>query len=283
MQSLPDDPVELEKIIAELEAKNAYLEEQFRLAMQRAYGAKAESHPAQGDLFNEAELVVAQEEDTPTEQISYERKKPVRKPLPAELPREVVVHDIADEDKACDCCGGDLHQMGEDKSEQLEYIPAKVKVIEHVRPKYSCRHCEQVGTEVSIKQAPVPASSIPKSFATPSLLAQIMSHKFHYGLPLYRQESIFKQHGIELSYKTMSSWVLRCADLLKPVYDRLHAELLKQSVIQADETPIKVIDEDKAKCYMWVYCTGSDSPQGNSSLPNIVYCSTIKRVGLAPV
>ena len=273
IESLPDDPAALKRLLlAERQTAKeriAYLEEQFRLAMQRAYGSKTEGHPAQGDLFNEAESV-AEQGDTSTEQISYERKKPTRKPLPAELPRERVVHDIADEDKVCDCCGGDLHQMGEDKSEQLEYIPAKVKVIEHVRPKYSCRHCEQTGTEVNIKQAPVPASPIPKSFATPSLLAQVISHKFHYGLPLYRQETVFKQHGIELSYKTMSSWVLRCADLLKPVYERLQAELLQQSAIQADETPIKVIDEDKAKCYMWVYCTGSDSPKTNSLLPNIV-------------
>jgi transposase len=273
MQSLPDDPVELKKIIAELTAKNAYLEEQFRLAMQRAYGSKAESHPAQGELFNEAESLDEQEVaevEEDKQHISYSRKKPVRQSLPEGLPRERVVHDISDEDKVCDCCGGDLHPMGENISEQLEYIPAKVKVIEHVRPKYSCRHCEQTGTEVNIKQAPVPATPIPKSFATPSLLAQIISHKFHYALPLYRQESIFKQHGIELSYKTMSSWVLRCAELLKPVYEKLHSELLKQGVIQADETPIKVINADKAKCYMWLYCTGSDSPQPNSDIPNIV-------------
>jgi transposase len=161
--------------------------------------------------------------------------------------------------------------MGEDKSEQLEFIPAQIKVIEHVRPKYSCRHCEQHATNVTIKQAPVPASPIPKSFATTSLLSQIITSKYQYGLPLYRQESLFKEYGIPLSRQTMSSWLLKCADLLKPLYDKLHQILLLQSVIQADETTLKVIESDKTKCYMWLYCTGTDSPDSNhTDIPNIV-------------
>jgi transposase len=76
--------------------------------------------------------------------------------------------------------------MGEDKSEKLEFIPAQVKVIEHIRPKYSCRHCEQHSNMVEIKQAPVPSSLIPKSFATASLISQIITSKYQYGLPLYR-------------------------------------------------------------------------------------------------
>ena len=84
--------------------------------------------------------------------------------------------------------------MGEDKNEQLKFIPASIQVIEHIRPKYSCRHCEQQGTEVTIKIAPVPVAPIPKSIATASLLAQIITSKYQYALPLYRQESLFKQN-----------------------------------------------------------------------------------------
>lgn len=130
------------------------------------------------------------------ETIEYTRNKPKRKPLPKDLPREVVVHDIADEDKVCDSCQGELHKIGEDKSEKLEFIPAQVKVIEHVRPKYSCKACEQDGTCNQVKQAPVPSSVIPKGYATPSLLSQIITSKYQYGLPLYRQETMFKQYGI---------------------------------------------------------------------------------------
>jgi transposase len=275
IDSLPDDPVLLKKLLTELSQEHAFLEERFRLAQHKQFGKSSEAYPGQGELFNEAEeLAVASEleqTDLEKESITYERKKPVRKPLPKDLPRQVVIHDIAEEDKSCDDCGHELHQMGEDKSEKLQFIPAQVKVIEHVRPKYSCRHCEQHATKVNIKQAPVPASPIPKSFATASLVSQIITSKYQYGLPLYRQESLFKEYGIDLSRQTMSGWLLKIADLLKILYDKLRQILLKQSVIQADETTLKVIESEKSKCYMWLYCTGTDSPENNrSDTPNIV-------------
>jgi transposase len=181
----------------------------------------------------------------------------------------VVVHDLADEDKICDCCGGELHKIGEARHEKLEFIPAQIKVIENVRPKYSCRSCEKNETKVQIKIAPVPLSPIPKSIATPSLLAQIITSKFQYSLRLYRQETLFKQHGISLNRKTMAEWMNRSATLFKPIIDRWHELILQQPVIQADETTVNVLSEDKAKCYMWLYCTGLDSP-GESRIPNIV-------------
>jgi transposase len=262
---------EKDALIARQQARLSFLEEQFRIAQQKQFGASSEGHPGQGELFNEAEEICAEQVEPEQEDISYKRNKPKRKPLPADLPREVVVHDLADEDKVCDCCQGELHKIGEDKSEKLEFIPAQVKVIEHVRPKYACRACEKDGTHNHIKQAPVAPSVIPKGYATPSLLSQIITSKYQYGLPLYRQESMFKQYGIELSRKTMADWMLKCADLLQPLYERLHELILKQPVIAADETTLKVVSEDKAKCYMWVYCTGTDSPQHNQTdIPNIV-------------
>jgi len=275
IESLPDDPILLKKLLLEMRQKYAYLEEKFRLAQHKQFGKSTEGYPGQGELFNELEQLADKPETGPAdaekEFITYERKKPTRKPLPKDLPRDIIIHDLDDEDKSCDDCGHELHRMGEDKSEQLEFIPAQIKVIEHVRPKYSCRHCEQHATKVTIKQAPVPASPIPKSFATASLLSQIITSKYQYGLPLYRQENLFKEYGIPLSRQTMSSWLLKCADLLKPLYDKLHQILLQQRVIQADETTLNVIESDKAKCYMWLYCTGTDSPKSNhTDIPNIV-------------
>jgi len=147
--------LELEKQVNRLESRNQFLEEQFRLAQQKQFGASSEGHPGQGELFNEAEELVA-EAPVEQEEISYTRKKPKRKPLPKDLPREVIIHDIAQEDKVCACCNSELHKIGEDKAEKLEFIPAQVKVIEHVRPKYACRACEKDGTHNTIKQAPVP-------------------------------------------------------------------------------------------------------------------------------
>ena len=280
---LPDNPEKLKQMllserdtvsqkdaeIAQLKQQYQQILEQFRLAQQKQFGQSSESSSQLG-LFNESEQLV--EETSPVEQetLSYTRNKPKRKSFPDDLPRETIIHDI--DNKACECCGHDLHRMGEEKHEQLELIPASIKVIEHIRPKYSCRHCEQQGTVVNIKIAPVPPAPIPKSMATASLLSHIITSKYQYALPLYRQETLFKQYGIELSRKTMSEWMIKSSDLLIPVLQRLKENLLQQSVIHVDETPLKVIHEDKARCYMWVYCTGSDSPDDSPhhQIPNIV-------------
>ena len=264
---------ELEQQLEELNNRYQYLEEQFRIAQHKQFGKSTEGHPGQGELFNEAEELVAEVETPEQEAISYTRNKPKRKPLPKDLPREVIIHDIPEDEKICNCCANELHRIGEDKSEKLQFIPAQVKVIEHVRPKYACRTCDKDGISNTIKQAPVPHSVIPKGYATPSLLSQIITSKYQYGLPLYRQEAMFKQHGIEISRKTMADWIIRCAELFKPLYDQLHQHLLKQPVIQADETTLKVVDSDKSTSYMWLYATGTDSPQATitgSAIPNIV-------------
>jgi transposase len=275
MNNLPTDSKALQEMVLSLQsqvknltAEKQHLIEQFRLAQQQRFGASSEAHPAQGDLFNEAEValdVVEEEEETSTTTVV--KKKPVRKKLPSDLPRETVIHDI--DDKNCTCCGNELHQMGDERSEKLEFIPAQVKVIEHVRLKYSCRSCEQTGTSTKIQIALVPASPIPKGIATATLLSQIITSKYQYALPLYRQESLFKQYGIELSRKTMANWMMKCATLFEPLYALLQKTLLVQNIIQADETTLKVISEDKVKSYMWLYCTGSDSPH-SSDMPNIV-------------
>ena len=252
-----------------LQSKYQYLLEQFRLAQHQQFGRSSETHATQDDLFNEAEALFGDFVEPEKESISYTRNKPKRKPLPKDLPREVIIHDINEADKVCDCCGNDLHQMGEDKSEQLQFVPAQIKVIEHIRLKYSCRTCEQSATKTTLKIAPVPTSPIPKSIATPSLLSQIITSKYQFSLPLYRQEMFFKQHGIEINRKTMSEWMIKCATLFKPIIDIFHEHLLQQSVVQADETPLKVLKEDKSTCYMWLYCSGTDSARENN-LKNIV-------------
>lgn len=258
---------ELEKLLAQKDAQIAALEERWSLTQQKQFGKSAEGFAGQGELFNEVEEIV-EEVEAEQQSISYTRKKPVRKPLPKDLPREQVIHDIID--KTCDCCGGELHRMGEDKSEKLEFIPAKIKVIEHIRPKYACRHCDKSSTQTQIKQASMPAMPINKGIATSSLLSQLITSKYQYGLPLYRQEAMFKQYGIELSRQTMSSWIDKSATLFAPLVERLKAELLRQPTLFADETPLKVVKSDKVNSYMWVYCSGRDSPDPNNPIPNIV-------------
>ncbi len=277
----------LEARINRLQQENDFLREQFNLARHRQFSASSEQVSVQPSLFNEVEAEASAPDNDTTGESADETSecdaapeghsakptthaKPKRKPLPQDLPRETRIIDIPDAEKVCPCCQGTLHRFGEEKSEQLAYIPASIKVIETVRPQYACRTCEQNNTRTPIKIADVPASPIPKSIATPSLLAQVIIQKYQFALPLYRQEALFKQIGIELSRKTLATWMIRCADLLEPVIKQLKETLLAQPVIHADETPVQVINDDKQKSYMWVYCTGSDSPNTPGTHKNIV-------------
>ena len=184
--TLPDDIEALKAMLLEQQAETArwkhdfyHLLEKWQLELKKRFAASSEGLPGQGDLFNEIEDILKPDEDevAAEQHVAYTRKVGRRARLDASLPRTEIVHDISDDEKTCECCGTDMHRMGEDVSEKLDFIPAKVQVIRHVRPKYSCRTCEQQGTETKIKQAPMPLSILPKSIATPSLLGQIITAK----------------------------------------------------------------------------------------------------------
>ena len=126
--------------------------------------------------------------------------------------------------------------------------------------------------QTTIIIAPVPPSILPKSIVTPTLLAQIITAKYQFGLPLYRQEALFKSFGIELHRQTMIRWLLQVSTKLKPLYERMHAILFEQPALWSDDTPVKVLDIDKSQCTMWVYGCGIDKPANKlcDSPPNIV-------------
>ena len=153
----------LQQEAEEWKEKYHHLLEQLRLAKQQRFGRSSEAHLEQGELqFDEAESVeeaeLPQEENTLT--VTYTRKKPVRRPLPEHLPREVIEHDITDEEKIC-ACRCMKQRIGEEVTEQLEYIPAKLSVTAHVRPKYACNRCDE-----AVTIAPMPSLFLPKSMAT---------------------------------------------------------------------------------------------------------------------
>ncbi len=272
------DVAELQAMVKALMASEIQLKqerqsllEQLKLAFDRQFARRSEAlkpyNESQGDLFNEVECEAAKEEEVEVVTTATTRKKRgKRKPLPKTLPREVIELDLDDHEKQCSCCNHELHKIGEDRSEKLEFSPAVLKVLEYVRPKYACRQCEQTEDNSRIVQKPAPQSIIPKSFATESLLANIILGKYQYAMPLYRQESLFTQSGIELSRTTMARWVIQVSEKFKPLYAALKEHLLQQVVIQADETPLNVLKEDK-QCYMWLYCSGADSP--DAALPNV--------------
>lgn len=268
INDLPDDIEQLQQLIIDQAGELRFLKEQVNLLLHRRFAASSEKlkHPGQHELFDEAETSDREDDtavddllDADADSISiapHQRKKPGRKPLPAELPRVEVIHDLAEEDKFCAHDGHPLHLIGEDTSEQLEIIPARVVVIRHIRKKYGCRHCE-----TGIKTAAMPPQLIPKSIATPGLLAYVATSKYVDALPLYRQSHIFDRLGIEISRATLANWMIRVGDALQPLLSLMHADLKQSHVIQMDETPVQVLKEPAkaatSKSYMWVSMSGA--------------------------
>jgi transposase len=144
--------------------------------------------------------------------MGYKRKKhPIRKPLPEALTREIITHDLPEEDKRC-ACGHELVKIGEESSEQLKYIPAQLAVVRHVRFKYACLPCQE-----TVKLAPMPVLLLPKSIATPELVAHVVIAKYSDHLPLYRQESMWNRLGIELPRSSLCGWLLKTAEYCEPL------------------------------------------------------------------
>lgn len=190
-----------------------------------------------------------------------------RRPLPADLPRIEVVHDLSDEEKIC-FCGCRKSCIGEEVSEQLDIIPARMQVIRNIRLKYVCKNCEGVeNDEPAVSIASVPAQMIPKSIATPGLLAHVLTAKFVDALPFYRQEKQFIRLGVDLSRATMCGWAMKVAEKCKPLLDLLHDEILSGPLINIDETTLKVLNEPerRSKSYMWIFRGGA------RGRPSLVY------------
>lgn len=260
----------LQRQLTEALAQVRWLEEQFRLAQKRRFGASSErSHEDQQLLiFNEAEVEATPTAPEPTvETITYRRRKTQghHEAILKDLPIETVEYRLSEAEQVCPCCQGPLHEMSTEVREELKVIPAQVKVVKHIRYVYACRRCEREEINTPVLTAPMPASVLPKSLASPSALAHIMSQKFIEGLPLYRQEQQFARMGVALSRQTMANWMLQSADRwLKLLYDRMHHYLLQQEILHADETTIQVLHEPgrapERQSYFWLYRTGREGP-----------------------
>ncbi|MEW6440661.1 MAG: IS66 family transposase [bacterium] len=174
-----------------------------------------------------------------------------RRPLPKDLPRKRVVHDVAPEEKICPRCQEEKRKIGEEVSEQLEYVPASFYVIENVRPKYVCVHCEE-----GVVQGRKPMQAIEKGLPGPGFLAHVVTSKYADHLPLYRLEGIFARHGVEIRRSTMCGWMAYTAELLAPLYERMCRAVLSSKVIFTDDTPTPVQDRDLTRTRtgrIWVY------------------------------
>lgn len=283
-ETLPDNPLELKLLIVELQAQYekqvSLLIEQIRLLRHSFFGVKSEKLPAGGTMQLIPLFDLPEPEALEPEQVivpTHSRKKPGRKPLPADLPRIDVLHDLSDEEKIC-ACGCTLTRIGEEVMEQLDIIPARIQVQRHIRPKYACRHCEGVDDDgPTVKIAPVPPQMIPKSIASPGLLAHILTGKFVDHLPFYRQEKIFHRKGINIGRASMCNWAMKTAEVCEPLLNLLKDEVLEGRLINIDETTIQVLAEPgrapTKKSHMWIF------RRGDPERPVLVYQYAPSRAG----
>jgi transposase len=268
--------------IAALKAENetlaqrvTHLEEQLRLERLHRYAPRSEK--LKDRIFNEAEQAAAEGPETDdvetapvadtglADAAQSEPKKRGRRPLPDGLPRERVEHDLPEDQKVCSCCRNRMHRMGEIVSEQL-HIEVKSTVLQHVRFKYACRHCERTALRTPIVTAPMPAQPLPGSIAAPSTLALVLANKYVDGTPLYRLEQALTRANVSISRGALGNWVIRSVDLhLLRLYEALKQKLRSQPLIHGDETWVQVLKEDgrdaQTKSFMWVYRSGCDSEQ----------------------
>lgn len=200
---------------------------------------------------------------------------PVRRPPPAHLPRENVVHAAP---CACPECGGTLKPIGEDVSEQLEYIPEHFKVIRHVRPKFACGRCAR------LVQAAAPVRPIDKGLAGPGLLAHVAVSKYLDHLPLYRQSEIYARQGIDLDRSTLADWIGGIARLVTPLAELIGRHVMAADKVHADDTTVPVLDPGRGRTKtgrLWVYVR-DDRPAGSTDPPAAFYRYTPTREGMHP-
>ena len=268
-----------------LEAKLKWYEEQFRLSQQRRFGSSSEKTDSnQLSFFNEAEETADPTAQEPTvETITYQRKKQCgqREQKLENLPIETMEYRLTDEEQVCSCCGGELHDMSTEVRKELKVIPAQVKVVEHVRHVYSCRHCERHELETPIVTAKMPEPVFPGSLASPSAMAYTMTQKYVEGMPLYRQEKHLERFGVFIPRQTLANWMMYGANTwLELIYNEMHAQLLELDIAHADETTLQVLSEPErsatSKSYMWLYRSGQ------ADVPIVLYDYQQTRAGKHP-
>ncbi|MGB5708264.1 MAG: IS66 family transposase [Arenicellales bacterium] len=245
------------------------LKEALILARNRKFAATTESlRSLQSEIFNESEDSADAFEaasDSSLQDIdtivvhTHQRKRGGRKPLPEELPRIEVIHDLTDDEKVCPH-GHGLKHIGDKVSEQLDVIPMQIQVIQHRRKQYTCPCCEGY-----LKTASKPKQPIEKSQASAGLLAYIAVSKYADSLPLYRQSTILSRFGIEMDRTTLANWMIRCGQLVQPLINRIEERLHTAPYLHVDETTVQVLNEAgkpaQSTSYMWVR---SGTPPGGA-------------------
>jgi len=290
LDTLPDDAAVLQamlrEIVPELTAENAKLLHLIDALLRHRFGPRSEKV----DLDQLRLVLEDQEQATAEREAAADAAEPGenrrRRPpanrnrgaLPSHLPRYEVVIDI--DHKECPCCGGALHVIDEERTEQLDIVPAQLRVKVICRPRYGCRACEG-----SVVQAPAPERPIDGGMATEALLAYVVVSKFCDSLPLHRQAQMFQRQGINLDRSTLGSWVGRACWWLTPLYDRLVSTVLSSDKVFADETILPVLAPGTGKTKkgrLWCYAI-DDRPWQGPTPPAAAYVYAEDRKAEHPI
>jgi transposase len=291
---LPDDPHVLKALVVRREAElieARLLVEKLKLELLRYKRAKFGASSERLKAMQQLELLVEELESERERHEQYicqeaaneagsPRIRPTRKPLPEHLPRETVTHQPESGPLRCACegCGGLLRLLGQDASEVLDLVPARFKVVRHVRPKYSCGKCQ------TIVQAPAPSRPIARGLAGPNLLAHVMVGKFADHLPLYRQSEIYAREGVQLERSTLAGMVGGAAALLDPLVHAVRRHVLDAGKLHGDDTPVPVLAPGHGKtktARLWVYVR-DERPMGSQQPPAVWFQYAPDRKGEHP-
>lgn len=252
--------------ITQLERDKKYLLLEIEELAKRLFGKRSEKlDDSQLELLFEAmrdagmplQTLEAVEEHT-TAHNRRRSKPPGRHALPSSLPRERVEVELPEAERTCSSCGSELTRIREEVSQQLEYVPAVFKILERVRGVYACCTCE----DTIVRSPKPPAQPIEKGLPGPGLLAQVCVSKYADHAPLARQQRMLARHGVELSRSTLCGWVADCAEIVAPVVDFMHREVLASRIVQTDDTPVTVLDAQSGthKGRLWAYLGDAEHP-----------------------
>ena len=277
VETLKATVISLEKENAELRRKLERMNELLLNAQRARFGQSSEKRVyvmedgvEQLNIFNEAENeqnVKAEEPAPETFTVAEHKRKKKRsqEEIMAELPVEEAVYELSEDQLHCTKCNGTLRLIGKELvRREMIIIPAQTKLLNYISCSYACDCCEKETGYASIYKAQTPPPLMKRSMASPSSVADVMTKKYVEGLPLYRQEQIWKRIGVELSRNTLANWVIQCSQgWLKPVYKRLKKHLLEEPLVAADETVVQVLKEPgktaTSDSRMWVYTSGSQA------------------------
>jgi len=283
---VPDDVEGLKRLLTQARAellieqlRNEQLRFQIAVLKRARFGRSSETLDAQIEQLElsieDLEASVAALPPTGRPAPAVQPAKPVRRPLPAQLPREEIVHSAA---CVCPECGGTLQPAGTDVAEMLEWVPGRYKVIRHVRPKFACQACTR------IVQAPAPSRPIARGLAGPGLLAHVLVSKYVDHLPLYRQSQIFGREGIDLDRSTLADWVGGAAALIDPLIQALERHVMAARKLHADDTPVPVLSPGRGstrQARLWTYVR-DDRPAGSTDPPAVLFRYSGDRRGEHP-